>query len=103
MIATCQFCRQMIAGPALPDEPTEVQSAWAYRQLSMLVSNHMSERHQQEAGSEIFMAMALAGAAVAMRYVASADARLDSLRVVAGEQLIAAFTPAPPAPLVSLN
>lgn len=95
MIALCQFCNQMVSFDSL-------QTDLAYANLSTLVAAHMSQFHSQDVGREINRAMLLAGAAVAMRYVSSADARLDSERVAAGERLVAAFTPAPAEPLVSL-
>lgn len=103
MIATCQFCKGMIVGPEVADDASDERRAYAYRQLSLLVSHHMSDRHEEEAGREIMMAMALTGAAVAMRYVASGDARLDTYRVAAGEMLIEALRPAPQSALLTLG
>jgi len=106
MIATCQFCREMIVGPQVPHQPIDDEAAaliqaLEYRQLSLLVAMHMSEKHP-DVGREVTMAMSLAGAAVAMRYVSSADAGLDAQRVAAGDKLIAAFAPAPVEPLAAL-
>lgn len=103
MTATCQFCRSMIQGPGLTAESSPERKQWAYRQLSLLVSAHMSNDHIDEAGTEITAAMMQAGAAVAMRFVLSSNPVLDAERVAAGDRLVSAFSPAPVAPLVTLG
>jgi hypothetical protein len=103
MIAICQFCKEMVRGPESSSLNVEARRAWEYRQLSMLVSAHMVERHSVEAGNEIMIVTAMAGAAVAMRFVSSADPLVDEWRNNAGEALMEAFHPAPPAPLASLG
>jgi hypothetical protein len=103
MIATCQFCKLLIVGPEVVTfvrTPDAVRHE--YRQLSMIVAAHMSSSHPTEAGQEIQLAMALAGGAIAMRFVESSDPQVDSERVAAADLLIASFSPAPAGPLVSL-
>jgi hypothetical protein len=103
MTATCQFCQQMIQGPALTDESSADRKQWAYRQVSLLVSAHMADAHPEEAGNEITAAMMYAGAAVAMRFVLSSNPVLDAERIAAGDRLVAAFAPVPVAPVVTLE
>jgi hypothetical protein len=101
MTAICQFCRALIVGPdALGDSEAARQKE--YRQLSFLVSVHMSGEHDTDAGQEMMAVMGLAGSAIAMRYVSSSDAALDSFRVDAADKLIGTLAPAPVAPLISL-
>lgn len=117
MIATCQFCQQMIVGPESSaasisqSEFVEFEGALyvaqrarevEYRKLSLLVSAHMVQWHREDAGRSVEGAMALAGAAMAMRFVASSDAAVDAEREKAGRLLVEQFTPKPPGPLVSL-
>lgn len=103
MIATCQFCKQIIHGPDSPAVNQEVREAYEYRQLSMLVAAHMGSRHTQEAGNEIAAAMSLAGAAIAMRYVDATDPAVHQWRNDMGEALMTKFQPAPPTPITSLQ
>jgi hypothetical protein len=103
MTALCQFCRQIIVGPEPAAPPSDRRTEWEYRQLSLLISFHMMDDHEEEAGQEITAASALAGAAIAMRYVTSSDPSLDTARRKAGEALMETFQPAPHAPLPSLS
>jgi hypothetical protein len=97
MIARCQFCSQSIVGADHLDDSR------AYRQLSLLVSTHMTLEHFGEAGAEVLTTANLAGAAVAMRYVDSLDPKVHGWRVKVGEALMQTFNPAPEAPLPALK
>lgn len=102
MIATCQFCKEIIRGPERPAIVADVSAARAfeYRQLSLLVSAHMTGKHMEEAGSEIITMFTLAGAAIAMRYVDATDPVVHEWRNVMGETLMEQFQPRPAKPLI---
>ncbi len=103
MIATCQFCKEIIVGPESPIVDIEQRSAWEYRMLGLMVATHMTQRHMEEAGQEIIAMYTLAGAAIAMRYVDATDPAVHQWRILMGEALIEKFQPAPSAPIRSLT
>ncbi|HLJ43484.1 MAG TPA: hypothetical protein VKT12_04630 [Candidatus Binataceae bacterium] len=103
MIATCQFCKELIRGPERAEVNSDEARAYEYRQLSMLVSWHMSEKHRDECANEMTTTMALAGAAFAMRYVMLSDGIVEEWRDRTGRALMETFDPSPPSRVNSLQ